>query len=60
MKLRITVVCDLEVEDLSDYEATTIEEAAANQKRWFDDQPGLVTEVFGWHQIQEIKVEPIP
>lgn len=38
-KLRITVVIEMEVrdEDLVHYEASSIEEAAANQQRYFDE-----------------------
>lgn len=37
MKLVMTLRVEWEVDNLEEYEATTIEEAAKNQKEWFED-----------------------
>lgn len=37
MKLRFTMVAEIEIKDLKYYEATSLEEAVANQAKWIDD-----------------------
>jgi hypothetical protein len=37
MKLRITIVSEVNFHNLRNYEAKTIEEAVANMARWFED-----------------------
>lgn len=37
MKLKFTITFECPVANLADYEATTIYEAAKNQKAWFEE-----------------------
>jgi hypothetical protein len=37
MRMILTFQCELEIDDLEDYEATTLEEAVANQKKWWEN-----------------------
>lgn len=61
MKIRTTVtfVVDTEVDDLEVYEATTLDEAVANQKQWFDADPGTAVELAYIAENVSISVEGI-
>lgn len=37
MKMILTVKVEWDVDDLSDYEAETLEEAVKNQRQWIED-----------------------
>lgn len=58
MRLRITVTAEIEVTDLADYDAKTLEEASENQQRWLDDGEALIEEVLG--DDCSVTVEAVP
>jgi hypothetical protein len=57
MKLRFTIVFEHTVEDLVEYEATTLEEAAKNQLAWIEDGTACLPEFIP--ENCSVKVEPI-
>jgi hypothetical protein len=58
MRLRITITSEIEVTDLSHYDATTLEEAAANQQKWIDNGDHDPLDFMDWDEAS-IKVEPV-
>lgn len=46
--IRFTVTFEAEVENLADYSAKTIEEAAENQRKWLADDPETLVELIGF------------
>lgn len=59
-KLRATIVVEWEVEDLSHYDATTIEEAARNQQRYCDEGTVGPFDLLAWGEDASVRVEPVP
>jgi hypothetical protein len=59
MKLKITITDEVEIDDLRNYEATTLEEAAKNQQLWADSGEMDLTEMVNWDRAK-ITVEPVP
>ncbi len=59
MKLKLTVVIELPVTDLADYQATTLEQAATNQELWFLKDETQLLECLTNATLKAIKVEAI-
>lgn len=58
MKLRITVTALIDVHDLSHYDASSLSEAAANQKEWLEDGSAGIDDVLGCSDNLTFTVEP--
>lgn len=60
MKLRLTIVTEIVVDDLSHYgEAKTLEEAAKSTKKMFEDGSVGAEEMLAWGNHHEITVEAV-
>lgn len=52
-KLRVTIVTEFEVDDLEDYDAKSMEQAAENAARWIDEG---YNSVFDYVDVETSKV----
>ena len=58
-KLKMTIVTEWEVDDLTHYDAKTIEEAAENQQAWIDSGDHMVEDVLGYCKDMTVKIEVV-
>jgi hypothetical protein len=58
-KLRVHMICDIDIpdqEELEEYEAETLEEAAENIKTWWQDDSSLVTDASDSFKVIRVEV----
>jgi hypothetical protein len=58
-KLKVTLTFEVEVSDLSHFGAATIEEAAANQKKWLEDGTHGVGDLLSYGDYISVEVAPV-